>query len=128
MSDTQPSKVTLTNHDLRALRAQAIDAGTLDQWSNIALEWMDKMVLELRRAETESDQARSRRSAADESDAETQRRTSRRELAERILLKLIEIGPAMYQIRREGEWLPAAEGTRLAWAIADAFMKAENQT
>jgi hypothetical protein len=46
---------------------------------------------------------------------------SRRELAEKILLKLIEISAAFAT-------LPDAnnEGVKLAWQIADAFLKAEN--
>jgi hypothetical protein len=44
----------------------------------------------------------------------------RAELAEKILLKLIEVSPAATMASEEGE------GIRLAWQIADAFLKAEN--
>jgi hypothetical protein len=48
------------------------------------------------------------------------RAAERRELAEKILLKLIEVSPAATMANEEGE------GIRLAWQIADAFLKAEN--
>lgn len=44
---------------------------------------------------------------------------TRRDLAEKILLKLIEVSPAATMASEEGE------GIRLAWQIADAFLKAE---
>jgi hypothetical protein len=47
---------------------------------------------------------------------------SRRALAEKILLKLIEVSPAASMASEEGE------GIRLAWQIADAFLKAEDRT
>lgn len=50
--------------------------------------------------------------------------TLRRELAEKILLKLIEIAPAMFELDSGGSSLPAA-GAQLAWVISDAFLKAE---
>jgi hypothetical protein len=46
--------------------------------------------------------------------------TRRRELAEKVLLKLIEVSPAATMASEEGE------GIRLAWRIAEAFLKAEN--
>jgi hypothetical protein len=44
----------------------------------------------------------------------------RRELAEKILLKLIEVSPAATLTSGKD-----GEGIRLAWDIADAFLKAE---
>jgi hypothetical protein len=48
--------------------------------------------------------------------------TSRRELAEKILLKLIEIAPTAFDNTNSES---PNEGARLAWSIADAFLKAE---
>jgi hypothetical protein len=52
--------------------------------------------------------------------------TLRRELAEKILLKLIEIAPTAFETDAAGSVLPE-EGIKLAWSIADAFLKAEGQ-
>lgn len=49
----------------------------------------------------------------------------RRVLAEKILLKLIEISPSMGFIT--GDSVKDGEGVRVAWSIADAFLKAEPQ-
>jgi hypothetical protein len=48
---------------------------------------------------------------------------TRRELAKEILLKLIEIAPTAFDNANSES---PNEGARLAWSIADAFLKAEN--
>ena len=53
------------------------------------------------------------------------RLTVRRELAEKILLKLIEISPGVGFFA--GDSAGDGEGVRVAWSIADAFLKAEPQ-
>jgi hypothetical protein len=68
--------------------------------------------------EGELHQLRAAKPAADTS--------TRRELAEKILLKLIEIAPtSIYETAGVDELLPAAVGAKMAWEIADAFLKAE---
>ena len=48
-------------------------------------------------------------------------RQYRRALAERILLKLIEIAPTGF----DSDVVSSGEGAKLAWSIADAFLKHE---
>jgi hypothetical protein len=54
---------------------------------------------------------------------EAVRNYSRRDLAEKILLKLIEISPTL---RFDADSPETGEGIRMAWRIADAFLRAES--
>jgi hypothetical protein len=52
----------------------------------------------------------------------------RRTLAEKILLKLIEIAPQMMELERK--WLMGNHehpDAKLAWELADAFLRAEHE-
>lgn len=53
--------------------------------------------------------------------------TSRRELAEKVLLKLIEIAPQVFEID-DPDSATLGNGAELAWSIADAFLKVEAPT
>ena len=70
---------------------------------------------------------------AAKADAEIERRgrkqgqKARRELAEKILLKLIEIAPQAFKLD-DANSLTLGNGAELAWWIADAFLKAESLT
>jgi hypothetical protein len=93
---------------LHALHEQASANGTLNAWSRIALEWATEADAEIERLR------------------QTPQRDSRRELAERILLQLLAVSPAIYQLERDGPTLLEG-GPQLAWSIADAFLRAENR-
>jgi hypothetical protein len=53
-------------------------------------------------------------------------RLARRDLAERVLLQLIAIAPAMFQSGPQER--ERFESAAFPWKIVDAFLKAENQT
>lgn len=79
-------------------------AMSLDAFANVAMAWAAKADAEIER--------RGRK----------QGQKARRELAREILLKLIEIAPTAFDNTNSES---PNEGARLAWSIADAFLKAE---
>lgn len=83
-----------------------VGAISVTDFASIAMEWAAKADEEIER--------RGRK----------QGQKARRELAEKILLKLIEIAPQVFKID-DPYSATLGNGAELAWWIADAFLKAE---
>lgn len=86
------------------------DADKLGRFAGLAMRWAHRADAEIER--------RGRKQGAE---------VSRRELAEKVLLKLIEIAPQAFKLD-DANSLTLGNGVELAWWIADAFLKAESPT
>lgn len=88
-----------------------VGAMSLQTFADVALEWAAKADAHIERI------------------GRRREKKGRRELAEKILLKLVEMSPnVIFGWKDSGDGtVPDGEGSKLAWAIADAFLKHEGE-